>query len=652
MKNKLNAGSRWKTIMVLTPLALLVVIAIAASGSISAGSAVYTEYITHAAPATSYGISDQMLYVANGAASNVAIIDVGTMSIVDTVPVPNQPTPGSIHDWNPGLMNWEIHGAVPSQDRKSVYAVGALSAGSYDPVTGAFRLADYRMYQVDVATKTTTREIPLQGGPDSPINPVGFCGLEYNLNDESSNEIVAANMNASNATLASVLHDPVTGAPIDLAGVRGSGAAVETGGFAYEDIVAGVNTGNLNVNQNASLESSTCGIAWDASGTHAFAAQQFDPLTDKIDWNPATGTGTVAGEIAMFSEGAGAPQHQAASDKINDRLYTTSSAGYVFVYNMTTGAEIAALNIRALTNTPYNNVHGVEVAPGNPNVIYVTTRETPDMVTNMEIVVDVTSLTAPKLIGSVTGLASGACGVYAIPNKADYYTAANPTNLGNQMLFVANGVASDVKVIDVGTMSIVDTIPVPNQPTPGPIHDWNPGLMNWEIHGVVPSQDRTHVYAVGALSAGSYDPVTGAFRLADYRMYDVNTATKATTREIPLQGGPDSPINPVGFCGLEYNLNDESSNEIVAANMNASNATLAGALSDPVTGAPIDLAGVRGSGAAVETGGFAYEDIAAGVNTGNLNVNQNASLESSTCGIAWDASGTHAFAAQQFDPLT
>ncbi|MHB8860084.1 MAG: hypothetical protein ACYC6Z_11495, partial [Thermoleophilia bacterium] len=158
-----------------------------------------------------------------------------------------------------------------------------------------------------------------------------------------------------------------------------------------------------------------------ASGTHAFAAQQFDPLTDKIDWNPATGTGTVAGEIAMFSVGAGVPQHQSASDKINDRYYTTSSAGYVFVYNMTTGAELAAIDIRDLTGSQTSNVHGVEVAPGDPNTIYVTSRETPDMENNMELVVDVTSLTAPRMMGSVTGLASGVCGVYAIADKTEYY---------------------------------------------------------------------------------------------------------------------------------------------------------------------------------------------------------------------------------------
>ena len=44
MKSITKAGSRWRTLMVLTPLVLLVILAIAAGGSISAGSAVYAGY--------------------------------------------------------------------------------------------------------------------------------------------------------------------------------------------------------------------------------------------------------------------------------------------------------------------------------------------------------------------------------------------------------------------------------------------------------------------------------------------------------------------------------------------------------------------------------------------------------------------------------
>ncbi len=644
MKSITNAGSRWKTIMVLAPLVLLVILAIATSGAISIGSAVDGYGAGHVSPASAYGISDQMLYVANGRASDVKVIDVGTMSIVDTIPVPNEVTPTWLNDWNPGLMNWEIHGVVPSKDRTHIYAVGALSGGSFDKVTGDYRLADYRMYDINVNTKVTEREIPMMDSSGTqPVNPVGYCGLEYNLNDENSNEIIGASMNASNAVLSTVLHDPVTGAPIDLSGVRGSGTS-EMGGWAFEDISTGANTGFMTTDANGTTESSTCGVSWTADGTRGFAAQMFEPLVNTVNWTTRVADGDIAPSAAT-----GTSYHQSTSDKAAGLLYVASSSGNVDVFDMNSNTMVGEINVRALTGTPYNDVHGVEISPGHNNIIYVTSRNTGTG--NMEVIIDVTDLNAPVLIGSVSGLAEAACGVYAIDNKADYYAAANPTPVGNQMLFVANGRASDVKVIDVGTMSIVDTIPVPNEVTPAWLNAWNPGLMNWEVHGVVPSKDRSHVYAVGALSGGSYDKTTGTYRLADYRMYDINAATKVTEREIPMMDSSGTqPVNPVGYCGLEYNLNDENSNEIIGASMNASNATLATVLHDPVLGTPIDLSGVRGSGTS-EMGGWAFEDISAGANTGFMTTDANGTTESSTCGVSWNADGTRGFAAQMFEPL-
>ncbi|MCL5883226.1 MAG: hypothetical protein M1539_04535, partial [Actinobacteria bacterium] len=173
--------------MVLMPLALLIVVAIATSGAISAGSAQY--FVYHQAPPTADGLANQLLYVAGGTQSDVKVIDVGTMSVVDKIPVPVQPSGLA------GLgMNWEVHGVVPSQDRSSIYAVGALSGGY-------LASAPYQMYNISTSTKAVIRSIPLG---DSATNPVGYCGLEYNLNDESSNEIIAASMNAADGTLMSI----------------------------------------------------------------------------------------------------------------------------------------------------------------------------------------------------------------------------------------------------------------------------------------------------------------------------------------------------------------------------------------------------------------------------------------------------------------
>ena len=103
----------------------------------------------HTAPNGSYGVSNDLLWVANGRASDVKVIDVGTMSIVDTIPVPNEATPGWLHDLNPGFMNWEIHAVAPAQDRTAVSTRAAPSRVVAIAIPGdtslrRFRLADYR----------------------------------------------------------------------------------------------------------------------------------------------------------------------------------------------------------------------------------------------------------------------------------------------------------------------------------------------------------------------------------------------------------------------------------------------------------------------------------------------------------------------------
>ncbi|MHB8923289.1 MAG: hypothetical protein ACYC51_07840, partial [Thermoleophilia bacterium] len=581
--NLARVSLKWRTCMVVLPLALLVVIAIATGGGISAGSAVYsTTAPSHLAPASEYGISNQLLYVANGQASNVKVIDVGTMSIVDTIPVPNEVTPAFYHGLNTGLMNWEVHGVVPAADRQSIYAVGALSAGSYnrnpdgtidtsstagDPLAGTpgFNLADYRLYQISTSTKQPVRSIPLQG-PGDPVNPVGYCGLEYNLNDEGSSELIATSMNAANSTLATVLFGawyqdtdplganyttdpalvgtPVPGSGVDLGFARGTGSN-EHGGWSFTDIASGTHTGFMSTDANGNNESSTCGIAWNAAGDRAWAAQMFEVLTDEINWTTRTADGTMA----VSAPAMGNSYHQSTSDKVKGLLYIATENGYVDVYDMNTNLPVGSINVRALTGSGTNNVHGVELAPGNSDVAYVTSRNTPDVGFNEELVLSIADYNAPVLIGAVDGLAPSVCGVYADADKSMYYAAANPNGLNNQMLFIANGQASNVKVVDVGSMSIVDTIPVPNEVTPAFYHGLNTGLMNWEVHGVAAGADtgfgRNNIYAVGALSAGSYnrnpdgtidtsstagDPLAGTpgFNLADYRMYDINTATTAT----------------------------------------------------------------------------------------------------------------------------
>ena len=48
------------------------------------------------------------------------------------------------------------------------------------------------------------------------------------------------------------------------------------------------------------------------------------------------------------------------------------------------------------------------------------------MTDNMELVVDVTDINAPALIGAVGGLAQSVCGVYAMPTRASTMLPPRP----------------------------------------------------------------------------------------------------------------------------------------------------------------------------------------------------------------------------------
>ena len=91
------------------------------------------------------------------------------------------------------------------------------------------------------------------------------------------------------------------------------------------------------------------------------------------------------------------------------------------MFDMSTNTLIGQIDINALTGSSSPRVHGVELAPGNSNIIYVTSRQTPDAAHNMELVVDVTDINAPSLLGFGPGLAPSVCGVYAIADKTEYY---------------------------------------------------------------------------------------------------------------------------------------------------------------------------------------------------------------------------------------
>ena len=433
-----SRGKRWRILFALAPMAVVLILAILTSGSFSAAGFAYSSGgsagCAGCGPVLNpgqYGLENDMLFIANGRASNVAVIDVAQMSMVDYIPVPRSPINtaaaagqlGATLDKSirglgvnapvsvPDMFYWELHGVVPSADRGSVYAIGAL----------AMTDSDFTMYQVNTKTHNNTRKIPL-----AP-SVVGYCGLEYDRNDESSGVLYAENMQTGPADLASLtglplqFRDPLAGLlpALGLGGLFNSvenQASLGVGGISEENLASGTNTRYIATDYNSDGASSTCGIAWDASGNNAFVSQMFQPLIDTLDWN----TKTVNGEILPPTPYRGNTQHQSTSAKTRDLLITADGVDGVAIYSMGLKTLVGQININSMAGHVVA-VHGVEIAPNNDSIIYVLGDGSP---TGM-FVVDIANINAPKLIGGLeAGFDGSACGTYAIPDKQNYYRAA------------------------------------------------------------------------------------------------------------------------------------------------------------------------------------------------------------------------------------
>lgn len=467
MKRALR-GKWWRITFVLLPLTATCVIALLSGGMPSASLASYgggggCATCGTGIDATRYGINNDLLYIANGRASNVAVLDVASMQFVDYLPVPYPATnaaailgqtdatlnktlgglglsaPVSI----PDMFYWEVHGVVPSKDRSSIYAVGALSMTP----------SDWTMYQVNARTHENTRQIPLA------TSPVGYCGLEYDRNDENSNTLLAESMETGPADLAALFGSPLQlnqplGGVLPSLGLGSLATQLESrlapagavGGISEEDIASGTNTGFIATDYNGNANSSTCGIAWNAQGDRAFASQMFEPLIDTINWN----TKTVDGEILPPNNGMSTMQHQSTSAKSRDLLFTANGSDGVAVYGMSINALLSRININNLVGRGVV-VHGVEIAPNNDNVLYVLGEGEPTGI----YVVDVSDINAPKLIGGLeNGLDIKACGVYAIADKQDYYRASGKCDRPNLSISRSGSYWASYEDYTMGQLSV------------------------------------------------------------------------------------------------------------------------------------------------------------------------------------------------------
>ena len=602
------SDNKWQFLLLATPLVLILVFAIAMGSMSNAADAAYGAYGCGGAygngcdqaPSASLGVSDQLLYVANGDDSNVAIIDVGTMNIVNYVPVTRAPD-GLLA----GLgMLWEIHGVVPSNDRTSIYTVGALS--------GTSDSAD--LIQTDISTGTELRRIAMTG------SLVGYCGLEYDLNDTTSDNLVATDMAAGPGVAASLeaAFDPAAGGPLPPGTLP-----VTQGGWQENSLSAGTATNHISTDFDGDGESSTCGVSWNAAGTVGYASLMWDAASSvTIDW---------AGSKTATAENPASPGsviHQNTAAKSRDLLFVTGGTGGVIeIVDMITNATVGTIDMTALTGVGSAEPHGVEIVPGNDNLMYAQVRQVPNPLPGggSVLLMDVSNLNAPSIVAGVTGMNKAACGVYADADKSLYYEA-NGSVASGKMALVANGNASDVAVIDFDSMSVTGNIPVTRAPD-----GLLAGLgMLWEIHGVVPSNDSTSIYTVGALS--------GTSDSAD--LIETNSATGVEVRRIAMTG------SLVGYCGLEYDLNDTTSDNLVATDMAAGPGVAASleAAFDPAAGGPLPPGTLP-----VTQGGWQENSLSAGTATNHISTDFDGDGESSTCGVSWNAAGTVGYASLMWD---
>jgi hypothetical protein len=352
----------------------------------------------------------------------------------------------------------------------------------------------------------------------------------------------------------------------------------------------------------------------------------WDPASSvTIDW---AGSKTATGENPALP---GAVIHQNTAAKSRDLLFVTGgSGGFIEIVDMTTNSTVGSIDVASLTGVPSAEPHSVDIAPGNDNLLYAMVRQVPNPTPGgaSALLIDVSNIAAPNVVAGVTGLNKAACGIYADYDKSLYYQA-NGSVAAGKMALVANGNDSSVATVDFDSMSVTGTIPIPRAPDnlAGPL-----GML-WEIHGVVPSADSTSIYAVGALSgdANSSD------------LYQVNSATGTEIRRIPMTS------SLVGYCGLEYDLNDTTSDNLVAADMAAGPGVVASLEANwsPAYGGPLPPGSLP-----VTQGGWQENSLSAGTATNHISTDFDGDGESSTCGISWNASGTTGYASLMWDPAS
>jgi len=321
-------------------------------------------------------LADDIVSMGNAGQSNIKIIDVNGQTVVNTL--------------SGGLIQ-NIHGTL--FDGRYLYS------GSASYQTGGLTVAKYDLGGDQAA-----------GGFQyaTPANTAGaFCGVEFTQNNLASRVVWGERMNTT------------------------------TGGLYGWDVDTGVYQGFIDTNPGGA-SNNTCGVAWDAAGTTAYAS-----LMNAKRTNDGTGP------LGPFSTNGGTLHadkvHIMDTAKSKGLAFTshgTGAGGGIYIVDLATMNEVGNIDGDSAVADAYSNVHSTQVAHGD-TYLYAHSRigeansgqnaDNPNE-TGATLVYDISNTTVANPTASLVGVIpdegiGGSCGV-DVGSKAVYCSTLN-LSLGN-----------------------------------------------------------------------------------------------------------------------------------------------------------------------------------------------------------------------------
>ncbi len=313
-------------------------------------------------------LSNDLVLIGNGGtgANNVKIVDVDSMAVVNTIA------------GGTGLAN--NHGVLLDGSGRYLY-------NSNNALVGPAPLK-HRVTKFDIASLTQVGVID-GASADQYALTSGICGLEWNMNDASTGKIWAASMSGG----------------------------ISNGGLYEIDAATNSFTGNFVDNTAGTDNGATCGIAWNSSGSIAYAAAMNAKKTSSIAW-PGSTIGSTVAETT--------PLHMLDTAKAANYAYVAAGVaagvGYIDIVDLNTMTVVNHM----ITGNP-SHPHDTNVAH-NEGFMYAHSRTgSAGTDPGTLLIYDIGGGTAggtktsPVLIGSIPdqGTSSVSCGTQLL-TKSNY----------------------------------------------------------------------------------------------------------------------------------------------------------------------------------------------------------------------------------------